>query len=182
MRLYTRTGDRGETGLIGGKRVAKSDPRVACYGDVDELNATIGLAAAACDFGEWLSRLRTIQSDLFILGTQLATAPGREPEHQIDQPRIDKLETWLDELAAMTPPLVNFVLPGGCELASRFHLARTVCRRAERAVVDLAAVEPVQPLAVVYLNRLSDLLFAFALASNVKAGVANIDWIAPKPG
>lgn len=182
MKLYTRTGDRGETGLIGGKRVAKSDPRVACYGDVDELNAAIGLAASACDYGEWVSRLRTIQGDLFILGTQLATWPGREPEHQIDQPRITQLESWLDELTASVPPLINFVLPGGCELASRFHLARTICRRAERAVVELAAVASVEPLAVVYLNRLSDLLFAFALAANARANVPNIDWIAPKPG
>lgn len=176
MKLYTRTGDSGQTGLIGGQRVSKADDRVACYGEVDELNAAIGLAAAACTDADALAELRTVQSELFILGVQLATGPGRQPSHQISDAEIKRLEESIDAKMGALPALQNFVLPGGCELAARLHLARTVCRRAERAVVDLAGT--LDPRAAVYLNRLSDWLFAAALSANARAGVPDIPWIA----
>jgi cob(I)alamin adenosyltransferase len=179
MRLYTKTGDGGETGLIGGKRVPKNEARVACYGDVDELNASIGLAGAACPHDDWLANLREIQSDLFIIGAQLATDPDNEPSHKISARRVAVLEEWMDTIMAEQKPLRHFVLPGGCELAARFHFARTVCRRAERAVVSLTRHEAVDPLVTVYLNRLSDLLFAFALGANSRAQVDDIIWVAP---
>ena len=176
MKLYTRTGDAGETGLIGGTRVSKDDARVACYGDVDELNATIGVAVAA--LGQCIERelLHEIQSDLFILGAELATRGDDRPDMTITAAQVARLEQLLDETCARLPDLTNFVLPGGCELAARLHLARTVCRRVERAVVTLATQSTVSPTVLVYLNRLSDLLFALALAANRNAGVADIIW------
>ena len=179
MKLYTRTGDDGDTGLIGGRRVSKDDLRVTCYGQVDELNAAIGMATAATDHAEWIAALRSIQSGLFILGTQLATEESKTPSHVIRADHVERLEPVLDKLMAEVEPLKNFVLPGGCELAARFHLARTVCRRAERDVVTLVRAGGVDKHTIAYLNRLGDLLFAFALAANQRATVANVPWIAP---
>ncbi len=180
MKIYTKTGDDGQTGLIGGKRVSKDHARVACYGAVDELNAAIGLAVVACDVEEWSDELQTIQSDLFVLGTELATADGDEKMLSLQPDAVPRLESQLDALMAEVEPLKNFVLPGGAELAARFHVARTVCRRAEREVVSLASQSAVSSTAIIYLNRLSDLLFAYALGANHRSGVANIIWIAPK--
>jgi cob(I)alamin adenosyltransferase len=179
MKLYTRTGDDGETGLIGGRRVSKDDLRVTCYGQVDELNAAVGLAVASCSHADWIETLRSVQSDLFILGAQLATEEGRQPAHAIGAERVTRLEPVMDAVMAELRPLKNFVLPGGCELAARFHMARTVCRRAERDVVSLVRNGGADKQAVAYLNRLGDLLFAYALAANRRAGVADILWIAP---
>jgi cob(I)alamin adenosyltransferase len=176
MRLYTKTGDGGETGLIGGQRVPKDDVRVAAYGDVDELNAVIGVAAAACRDESWRQALSDVQADLFTLGAQLATADGEKPPAALEPTRVAGLERLIDMLAGEVPPLRNFVLPGGCELAARFHHARTVCRRAERAVVTLGRRATIDPTALVYLNRLGDLLFAWALAANERAGAANVIW------
>ena len=159
MKLYTKTGDRGDTGLIGGARVGKDDARVACYGDVDELNAAIGLAVAALPKCAEREVLHAIQSDLFVLGAELATRDGVTPQLAITPAKVARLEQLLDETCANLPDLANFVLPGGCELAARLHVARTVCRRAERAVVSLARHATVAPTPLVYLNRLSDLLF-----------------------
>lgn len=182
MKLYTKTGDDGSTGLFGGARVQKNDCRVTAYGTVDETNAAIGLCAAVCTREETLSLLRQIQSDLFILGGELATAAGATPKVAIADDRIAQLERWIDEACADVPPLKTFVLPGGCELAARLHYGRTVCRRAERDVVSLTQKETVSSAVVIYLNRLSDLLFALARAANHRAGVADIPWPAlPQP-
>ncbi len=180
MKIYTKTGDGGETGLIGGSRVAKDHARVACYGEVDELNAAIGLAVVACDQPEWRACLEQIQDDLFVLGTELATPDGEKQMLALNEDSVPRLEAQLDALMAEVEPLKNFVLPGGSELAARFHLARTVCRRAEREVVNLASQSDVSKTAIIYLNRLSDLLFAYALGANHRSGVANVLWVAPK--
>jgi cob(I)alamin adenosyltransferase len=180
MKIYTKTGDDGQTGLIGGTRVSKAHARVACYGAVDELNATIGWAVVACDVDPWREELQQIQNDLFVLGAELATADGNEKMLTLQSETVTRLESQLDDLMSEVEPLKNFVLPGGCELAARFHVARTVCRRAERDVVSLAAQSAVSQTAVIYLNRLSDLLFAYSLGANHRSGVANIIWIAPR--
>ena len=175
MKLYSKTGDDGRTGLIGGQRIPKDDHRVACYGEVDELNAVVGLAAAASPDDERRD-LHEIQSGLFVLGTQLATAEEGKPSHSIDAARVAALEERIDAITTGLEPLRSFVLPGGCELAARFHHARTICRRAERAVVALARGSTVDPLAIVYLNRLGDLLFALALSANQQAGTDDVTW------
>ncbi len=179
MKIYTKTGDDGETGLIGGKRVSKDHARVACYGEVDELNAAIGLAVAACDDATWREALQEIQRDLFVLGTELATPDDAKKMLALQPDTILRLEKQLDALMSEVDPLKNFVLPGGCELAARFHLARTVCRRAEREVIRLSGAVDVSETARVYLNRLSDLMFAYSLGANHRQGVANIIWVAP---
>lgn len=184
MKLYTKTGDSGQTGLIGGDRVKKDDPRVRAYGEVDELNAVLGWAICACNRSEWLDALRAVQSDLFVVGVDLATAATRIPSHTVSASRISDLERWIDALMA-DRNLSNFVLPGGSEFAARLHVARTVCRRAEREVVRCLRESQNggdrSGQTVTYLNRFADLLFALALAANEHAGVADIPWIAPPP-
>jgi cob(I)alamin adenosyltransferase len=181
MKIYTKTGDDGSTGLIGGKRVSKSDPRIDCYGTIDELNAAIGLCAASAA-EQALGRLRSVQNELFVIGSLLATpdgkAPGDMPLPQLDPRSIDRLEGEIDAAQAELPPLRNFILPGGCELAVRLHLARTVCRRAERLLVALAEDGParVDPLLVRYLNRLSDWLFVQARLANRVLGIEDVPW------
>lgn len=182
MKIYTRTGDSGETALFGGGRVSKDHHRVVAYGTVDEVNASVGVAAAAIEDGEILKRLEQIQHDLFALGARLATAPPQGdrprpkgvPELPLD--RVAEMEGWMDAADAELSPLRAFVLPGGTEGAAALHLARTVCRRAERAVVHLGTLEPVEEGIIVYLNRLSDLLFTFARLENRRAGRGDIEW------
>ncbi len=176
-RIYTRSGDAGETSLGDGSRVPKSGPRVALYGDVDELNSVLGCAVAALGgtpadvrLATWLT---TIQSTLFDLGSVLADPTRSRAEHDFDAPG---LETWIDELTADLPPLTTFILPGGCAAAGFLHLGRTVCRRAERAAVDLATTEPVPAGALTYLNRLSDFLFTAARGANAAASVPDVAW------
>jgi len=189
MKIYTRTGDAGETGLFGGRRVPKDDARVDAYGEVDELNSTLGLAILHLEGagqGEMAEGMRQVQSDLFTIGANLATpAPedgGRESAHipRLDPARIDALEAWIDAGDAELEPLKTFVLPGGSPGAAVLHLARTVCRRAERRVVTLARGAHVAPEHVRYLNRLSDLLFTLARVANHRAGVPDVPW-APNP-
>ena len=180
MMLYTKTGDDGSTGLVGGSRVSKCDVRVAAYGEVDETNAAMGLVIAGCSDGQIVERLREIQSVLFVIGAELATPEGQTPDPQVGDKHVKQLERWIDEASAETPPLRCFVLPGGAFPAASLHLARTVCRRAERAVVTLALHQSVRRTVMVYLNRLSDLLFALARLANVRAGVPEIPWVAPK--
>lgn len=178
MKIYTRTGDRGETGLFGGGRVPKDHVRVEAYGAVDELNAVLGLAAAQAD-GQLQERIRQVQHRLFQLGADLAT-PGRaraaERVKRVAAEHVTLLEGWIDETQAELQPLQRFILPGGEELACRLHLARTVCRRAERRVVTLSAAEESNPEAVRFLNRLADLLFVWARLANRQAGVEDIPW------
>jgi cob(I)alamin adenosyltransferase len=178
VKIYTRTGDDGSTGLLGPGRVPKSAPRVEAYGAVDELNATLG-TARALDAEGWLpGEIGAVQAKLFHLGAELATsAPAMLASlRRLEDADVTALEGWIDRLEADLAPLTSFVLPGGTALAAQLHLARTVCRRAERRVVALAATEPVEPRLVRYLNRLADLLFVMARWCNHKAGVAETLW------
>jgi cob(I)alamin adenosyltransferase len=182
MKIYTRTGDEGTTGLFGGGRVPKDHPRVQAYGTVDELNAVVGQAVALLEDDDLGDRLGRIQHDLFALGAVLATAPVEEgrpsPKGVPDLPggRVEEMEAWIDEADEELPPLRAFILPGGSPAAASLHLARTVCRRAERAVVHLAGREEVDDAVLVYLNRLSDLLFAFARLANHRSGTPDVEW------
>lgn len=177
-RIYTRTGDEGETGLFGGGRVPKSDARVAAYGTVDELNAVIGWVLTRSGDAEVAERLNAIQRDLFALGAHLATPPdARSRDHLPALPadRVAEFEAWIDEADNELDPLKSFILPGGVEAGAALHLARTVCRRAERAVVGLPD-GAVDPAITVYLNRLSDLLFVWARLMNHRAGARETPW------
>lgn len=189
MRIYTRTGDQGETGLFGGQRLSKSHPRVAAYGEVDELNAHLGLCASLCADPDLSVLLARIQSDLFVLGGDVAfPRDDGDPASEALASRVPRvtegmaayLESEIDRLELELEPLRNFILPGGTELASRMHLARAVCRRAERAVVGASGREVVNPDGVVYLNRLSDLLFVLARVVNRRAGQVETVWM-PTP-
>lgn len=177
MKLYTKRGDDGQTDLIGGVRVPKSHLRVAAYGAVDELNASIGLALACCNTDAIRLPLITAQALLFDLGAQLATPASDKPDsNRIMANHINELEQQIDAATQPLPDLRSFILPGGTELAARLHLSRAVCRRAERGVVALAEHESVDDIAVVYLNRLSDLLFTLARLANHHAGVEDVPW------
>jgi cob(I)alamin adenosyltransferase len=182
-RIYTRTGDTGETGLFGGGRVSKSHPRVSAYGEVDELNAWLGWAFGQVKEGSIRVRLAGIQPDLFTIGAHLATPAeprGRPPAlPALPAARAAQFEQWIDEADDELPELRTFILPGGTAGASALHVARTVCRRAERAVIALKESEDVAAEIVVYLNRLSDLLFAWARLENHRAGVSDIPWQPP---
>lgn len=179
MKLYTKQGDSGNTGLINGVRVPKNDVRVACYGDVDETNAALGAVIAGCHDVEICDWLRRIQSELFVLGSELATPPGVTPPASVGEQDIERLEQWIDAASDAVAPLRQFVLPGGTSSAAGLHVARTISRRAERSVVSLTQQQPVSPLVLIYLNRLSDLLFALARLANARAGVPDVPWVAP---
>jgi cob(I)alamin adenosyltransferase len=182
MKLYTKTGDDGTTGLFGGGRIPKTSVRVEAYGTVDEANAVIGIARAAHLAPEIDGVLARIQEDLFTLGAELACVPGRESKLSMQllaEADIQRLERVIDEADAKCSPLKNFVLPGGSPQGAALHLARTVSRRAERAVLSIDD-GPVRREVVVYLNRLSDLLFALARRSNDIAGVSDVPW-KPRP-
>ena len=183
MKIYTKGGDAGETSLFGGERVSKSAPRVCAYGEVDELNATLGVAASEVAHDDLLAMLRVIQSSLFDLGGELATPAADEREEKgkgvprVSERDISELEGWIDALETELTPLRNFVLPGGAKGAALLHQGRTVCRRAERNVIALSARERVAPRVVKYLNRLSDLLFVMARVVNRRADVEEPVWI-----
>jgi len=181
MPIYTRTGDTGTTGLFGGGRVPKDHPRVAAYGDVDELNATIGLARATppSDLADPL--LEAVQRDLFSLGGHLATPDPAKVAKALERAtlspeRIREFEMVMDAADQELGPLRAFILPGGAPKAAALHLARTVCRRAERSIVRLAQDGEVPELFLVYVNRLSDLLFTLARLANQRAGVGDVTW------
>ena len=179
MKIYTKTGDAGETSLFDGTRVLKTDPRVVAYGEADELQAAVGFAAAAGLDAELRDMTLAIQRDLFALGARLA-----DPAHKIaprvskiviDNGSIARLEGWIDQLEETLPPLRHFILAGGSLPAAALHMARTVCRRAERAALSLGR-DAVEPVVLVYLNRLSDLLFVMARTANHRAGVPETEW------
>jgi len=181
MPIYTRTGDSGDTGLFGGGRVPKDHPRVQAYGDVDELNSCLGVVRATppTEFHDAL--LETVQRDLFSLGGQLATPdPDRVrkalEKAELSKERVALFEATIDAADRELPPLRAFVLPSGTPKAAALHLARTVCRRAERSVVRLAHEEGTPELFVTYLNRLSDLLFTLARLANHQAGTGDTTW------
>jgi cob(I)alamin adenosyltransferase len=178
MKIYTRTGDDGSTGLLGPGRLPKHAPRVEAYGAVDELNAALGVARALDPRGGETAEVAAIQARLFALGAELATV---EPAalaklERIGDRDVAQLESWIDASEAELPALRRFILPGGAPLAAQLHLARTVCRRAERRVVALREREPVEAVLVRYLNRLADLLFVLARRSNARAAVAETEW------
>lgn len=181
MKIYTRTGDSGETALFGGGRVSKDDARVGAYGAVDELNAAVGVALAGDPHEFEQALLESIQRDLFAIGAQLATPrPERVREAlakaDLSQDRVAHFETVMDRADEELPPLDAFILPGGTSKAAGLHQARTACRRAEREVVGLASEADVPEIVVVYLNRLSDLLFTLARLANHRAGVPDRTW------
>jgi cob(I)alamin adenosyltransferase len=165
-RIYTRGGDRGETSLGDGSRVSKLDPRVRAYGAVDELNAQLGVALAGDLPGNMRPLLERVQNELFDLGADLSVPLEVEGRLRVEQSQIDGLERACDEWNASLAPLKSFVLPGGSDASARLHVARTVCRRAELVALATANEATVNPLALVYLNRLSDLLFILARAAN----------------
>jgi len=180
VKIYTKRGDAGETDLLGGGRVGKDDRRVEAYGEVDELNACLGVCAAASPHADVGELMRAIQAVLFSLGAYLASPddarreraaiPGVEPSH------VEALEKRIDACEAELAPLRRFILPGGTTAAAAFHVARTVCRRAERRAVALHRAEPLAPEALRYLNRLSDLCFVLARVENRRAGVPDLEW------
>lgn len=183
MKIYTRTGDAGDTGLFGGGRVPKNHPRVEAYGDVDELNAAIGFARSIEQMPRVDEVLVPIQRDLFAIGALLAT-PDREKMRQhlekarVDEDRIGQLERAIDDCDRELEPLRSFIVPGGTPKAAALHVARTVCRRAERRVVSLgeSGIDEIPALVVIYLNRLSDLLFTLARVANRRAGAGEVTW------
>ncbi len=179
MRIYTKTGDDGSTGLFGGARVAKDSPRVEAYGTVDELSSLLGMARAE-DPGDTIKMLlASIQDDLFCLGAELATTPGKEGKlgsRRIGEQDIARLEAAIDEHEAQLPQLQHFILPGGSRSAAALHVARCVCRRAERRTMTAMAEAPLPNELLVYLNRLSDLLFVLARRANQLAKKPDIAW------
>jgi len=172
--LYTRAGDAGETSLFGGQRVDKAHPRVEAYGALDELNSALGLAISLLRQRRVARLLQEVQKDLFELGAELASPAA--PRRSLPPERLADLERLIDEYDARTPPLKSFILPGGAPGAAALHLARAICRRAERAAVALSRREEVRPLVLAYLNRLSDLLFALARYVNKAEGRRETQW------
>jgi cob(I)alamin adenosyltransferase len=181
MKIYTRTGDSGSTGLFGGGRVPKDHPRVAAYGDVDELNSSIGVARATAPVQFFDQVLESIQRDLFAIGGHLATPDPAKvaralEKAELSEARIEAFERLMDDSERELPALRAFVLPAGTPKAAALHLARTICRRAERSVVHLSHESEVPALFVVYLNRLSDLLFTLARVANHRDGAGDVTW------
>ena len=183
MKIYTRTGDKGETGLIGGRRISKADPRIVAYGAVDELNSNIGLAVAylsiQATFSDLCDVLIQVQNDLFVLGSDLADSSF--PESKYNTPRASEemasaLEPVIDRLEEELDPITFFILPGGSVESSLLHQCRAVTRRAETAAVALSKVETINPAVSVYLNRLSDLLFVSARVANKRLGRNDVAW------
>jgi len=177
-RIYTRGGDAGETSLGDGSRVPKLDCRIGAFGTVDELNAALGLTLADAELPERLrAPLERIQNDLFDVGADLSVPFGVTDRLRIDQAHVERLERLCDELNAGLPPLKSFVLPGGTEAAARLHVARTTCRRAEREALAANEEHGINPLVLVYLNRLSDFLFIAARTANAAAGRDEPLWL-----
>jgi len=179
IKIYTRTGDEGMTGMLGPRRVFKDNARIDAYGTVDELNAAVGVVRAEGIDAQFDDYLKIVQEDLFVLGSALADPNPNGPFfHAIDTEHVAHLEHAIDAIQGELKPLTSFILPGGTKAAAAAHLARTICRRAERDVVSLSHVEhePIDPVAIVFLNRLSDFLFVLARAINQRAGVADVPW------
>ena len=177
MKIYTKKGDKGKTSLFGGDRVAKSSLRIEAYGTVDELNSVVGLAASYSLSDKGQELLNKVQENLFVLGADLATPPSYKARiNRIDEQAITFLEDIIDEMEEALDPLKNFILPGGSQQGATLHLARTVCRRAERAAVACSEQEEISELTIKYLNRLSDFLFVWARFENKQAGIREDIW------
>ncbi len=184
MKIYTKTGDAGTTGLFGGPRVSKDDARICAYGSVDELNAVLGTARSTRLSEKLDQMLDAIQHQLFSIGAELATPEPEEHKLKWDSnPHVSKIEVWIDSMETDLPALRNFILPGGSPQAAQLHLARTICRRVEREIVRLGHDRRVSDVShiVIFLNRLSDLLFVMARYANHELGVADTTWVSPKP-
>jgi cob(I)alamin adenosyltransferase len=188
MKLYTRSGDDGTTGLFSGARVSKDHPRIEAYGTVDEFNACLGWSIAAfhsSDHDFMRHMLASIQNRLFEIGADLATPHGSAHESKIVRihtSHVEQVESWIDEVDSKNDELRCFIMPGGCELSARLHLARTICRRAERLMVSLSHAEPVGEAMMRYMNRVSDLLFAMARLINKMSGIKDEPWVPQKKG
>ena len=180
MKIYTKTGDDGKTGLFGGARVAKDNIRVEAYGTIDELNASLGMAHALGADSRECSLIAELQNDLFVLGAELACVPEKR-EHLklrlLEPADCARLENHIDSLDTQLQPLKNFILPGGHPVAAALHHARTVCRRAERRLLTLSSRETVAPHLLIYLNRLSDLLFVMARHAQAQRGLSDVPWL-----
>lgn len=177
FRIYTKTGDQGETGLFGGQRLSKDDLRIEAYGTIDELNASVGALADEVLSAEIKDILRQIQHDLFVIGSHLATMPGKNLSlPPLPEAQIQVMESLMDLWDETLPPLKNFILPGGHSTVSKAHLARCICRRAERRTISLSRREKISPHIVVYLNRLSDFFFMLGRKLALDLGVTEIIW------
>ncbi len=180
-KIYTRSGDDGTTGLVGGERTAKNSPKVSAYGDVDETNSHLGMVrtlAEQAGLKELSAKIETIQNELFDIGSALATPQGYDkyPVFKVSEDLIKRLETWIDQAVTGLPELKSFVLPGGTPINAALHLARAVSRRAERSILTLSTLEQIDPKTLVYINRLSDLLFAWSRAESKRAGAPEYLW------
>lgn len=177
MKIYTRTGDQGQTSLLGNQKVSKSDPRICAYGTVDELNAVLG-NVRALDLPESLdSVVLRLQNQLFEVGAELACPdPSESNSLFLDNEVISGVERWIDQFEELLTPLTQFILPGGTQAAAMLHLARCVCRRAERMIVELSQHSPVREEVIMYMNRVSDLLFVMARTANSLQGVQDVPW------
>ncbi len=181
MKIYTKKGDRGQTALFGGAQIEKHNIRIHAYGTVDELNSVLGVTLTHSLSSIGKSILNEIQDQLFILGADLATLTSKKGKiDRIGSSHIEKLEEWIDSLDEQLPSLTSFILPGGTPAGASLHFARTVCRRAERFTAELKAEEPISQDAIIYLNRLSDLLFVMARFENHQAGAAETKWTSNK--
>ncbi len=181
MKIYTKTGDKGKTGLLGGLRVSKAAYRLEAYGTVDELNSFLGLCGAHSQRPELKEWVAWLQPKLFVLGSELANPEGKVQIETISSTDSEHLEKEMDRLTEALPPLRHFVLPGGSLVASYLHVARTVCRRAERCVVRLEEQEPIAPPILIFLNRLSDFLFLLARQENHFSKTPEVLWLPEKP-
>ncbi len=179
-RIYTKTGDTGETSLGDGCRVPKTDLRISAYGGVDELNSILGITIASGLTSDLAAHLFRIQNDLFDLGADLCVpesdSPPKYPPLRVTGAQVEQLEKWIDAANEQLEPLTSFILPGGSLAAAHLHLARTVCRRVEIGVLELAARDPINPQVIIYLNRLSDLLFVYARVAN-QNGRDDVLWV-----
>ncbi len=181
-KIYTKTGDKGETSLFGGKRISKGNLRLDAYGTVDELNTMLGVCRSLKLPRRIAQIVAGVQDDLFRLGAELASGspPKNSVNFLLDHADIRRLEAEIDAIESTLPPLRNFILPGGCQGGAMLHVARTVCRRAERIIVRLSSTEPLRDIPIIYLNRLSDLLFVLARRANASARAAEVKWQPPK--
>jgi cob(I)alamin adenosyltransferase len=178
MKIYTKKGDKGYTSLFGGTSIEKNSVRIHAYGTVDELNSVLGVVLTHPVSDKGRAMLTDIQKQLFVLGADLATLPSKEEKiNRIGESEIERLESWIDELEESLPKLTSFILPGGSSGGASLHLARTVCRRAERLTVELKLKDPASEKTVIYLNRLSDFFFVLARFENQHAGAEETKWM-----
>lgn len=181
MKIYTKTGDMGETTLFGGRRVSKANARIESYGLVDQLNAQLGIVMLHVDDPELSTLIQRVQSQLFDLGADLATPVDVESDYivRVSSTQVEQLEQEIDQMETELAPLKTFILPGGTPAAAHLHMARTICRQAERATVHLSSIEPINEYALILLNRLSDWLFVMARLANHRNQTPDIPWISP---